>query len=54
VAEAKTEDDEIVAADSDLDDTVFGKQMFDFQRHRRVEHYKRITSQAGVILPPEQ
>jgi len=54
VAEAKTEDDEIVAADCDLDDTVFGKQMFDFQRHRRVEHYKRITSQAGVILPPEQ
>jgi N-carbamoyl-D-amino-acid hydrolase len=27
--------------------------MFDLKRHRRVEHYGRITSQTGVILPPE-
>ena len=53
VAEAKTEGDELVIADCDLDATVFGKEtIFDFKRHRRVEHYGRITSQTGVILPP--
>jgi predicted amidohydrolase len=54
VAEAKTQDDELVVADCDLDATVFGKQsVFDFARHRRIEHYGRITSQTGVIPPPE-
>src|SRR5712672_1294294 len=54
VAEAKTEDDELIVADCDLDATVFGKQtIFNFARHRRVEHYGRITSQTGVALPPE-
>ncbi len=54
VAEAKTEDDELVVADCDLDATVFGKKtVFDFARHRRIEHYGRITAQTGVILPPE-
>src|SRR3979411_582287 len=54
VAEAKTEDDELIVADCDLDATTVGKQtIFDFARHRRVEHYGRITSQTGVILPPE-
>ena len=53
VAEAKTEDDELVIADCDLDATIFGKEtIFDFKRHRRVEHYSRITGQTGVILPP--
>jgi predicted amidohydrolase len=55
VAEAATLDDELVVADCDLDATVFGKRtMFDFARHRRPEHYGRITSQAGVIVPPEE
>ena len=55
VAEAKTEDDELVVADCDLDATVFGKQtVFDFARHRRVEHYGRITGQTGVIPPPAE
>lgn len=54
VAEAKTEDDELIVADCDLDATVFGKEtIFDFKAHRRIEHYSRITSQTGVILPPE-
>ena len=54
VAEAKTEDDELIVADCDLDATIFGKEtIFDFKRHRRVEHYGRITSQTGVTLPPE-
>jgi N-carbamoyl-D-amino-acid hydrolase len=54
VAEAKTEKDELLVADCDLDATSFGKQtIFDFARHRRIEHYGLITSQAGVVLPPE-
>jgi N-carbamoyl-D-amino-acid hydrolase len=54
VAEAKTEDDELIVADCDLDATIFGKEtIFDFKHHRRVEHYGRITSQTGVILPPQ-
>jgi predicted amidohydrolase len=54
VSEAKTEDDELIVTDCDLDATTFGKQtVFDFARHRRIEHYGRITSQTGIILPPE-
>jgi N-carbamoyl-D-amino-acid hydrolase len=54
VAEAKTEDDELIVVDCDLDATIFGKEsVFDFARHRRIEHYGRITSQTGVIRPPE-
>ena len=50
----RQKDDELVVADCDLDATRFGKEtVFDFKRHRRIEHYGRITSQAGVILPPE-
>jgi len=54
IAQAKTEDDELIVADLDLDDTRFNKEtIFDFKRHRRIEHYGRITSQVGVTLPPE-
>ena len=54
VAQAKTEDDELVVADCDLDATVFGKRtVFDFERHRRIEHYGLITNQTGVIPPPQ-
>jgi N-carbamoyl-D-amino-acid hydrolase len=54
VTEAKTEDAELIVADCDLDATVFGKEsVFDFARHRRIEHYGRITSQTGVIRPPK-
>ena len=53
VVEAATEDDELIVADCDLDATIFGKEtIFDFKAHRRIEHYGRITSQTGVILPP--
>ena len=52
VAKAKTEGDELLVYTCNLDETRFGKKtIFDFSRHRRVEHYKPITSQAGVILP---
>ena len=52
VAETQTEADEVIVHRCDLDATVFGKQtIFDFARHRRIEHYGRITSQTGVIAP---
>lgn len=52
-AETTTEEDEVIVHASNLDATRFGKHtIFDFDRHRRVEHYGRITSQTGVILPP--
>lgn len=54
VAEARSCEDELIVADWDLDATIFGKEtIFDFKRHRRIEHYGRITAQAGIILPPE-
>jgi predicted amidohydrolase len=54
VAQSHTEDDEIVVHVCDLDAAAFGKKtVFDFARHRRIEHYGRITAQTGVTLPPE-
>ena len=54
VAEALTEDDELIVADIDLDATAFGKKtIFDFARHRRIEHYGIITAQTGAVPPPE-
>ena len=52
VAELAGEADGIIVADCDLDATRFGKEtIFDFARHRRIEHYGPITSQTGVIEP---
>jgi N-carbamoyl-D-amino-acid hydrolase len=54
VAEARTEGDELLVHPCDLDEATFGKTtIFDFARHRRPEHYGRITGQTGVVLPPE-
>jgi N-carbamoyl-D-amino-acid hydrolase len=54
VAEAATEDDELLVHACDLDDALFGKKtVFDFARHRRVEHYELITAQTGTVAPPE-
>ena len=54
VAEAGTEDDEILVHPCDLDACAFGKKtIFDFARHRRTEHYRRIVAQTGVIKPAE-
>ena len=53
VAESRTEDDEIVTYDCDLDATTFGKEtIFNFAEHRRIEHYGLIASQTGAT-PPE-
>jgi predicted amidohydrolase len=52
VAETKTEEDELIVYPCDLDATRFGKEtIFDFKRHRRIEHYSLITSQTGAIAP---
>ncbi|MGH1451845.1 MAG: N-carbamoyl-D-amino-acid hydrolase [Paracoccaceae bacterium] len=52
VARAQTEDDELIVHACDMDMCEFGKKtIFDFARHRRVEHYGRITGQTGVVYP---
>ncbi len=52
VARAKTEGDELIVHDCDMDACNFGKAtIFDFARHRRIEHYGLITSQTGVVRP---
>jgi len=54
VAESATEEDEVIVAACDLDACLFGKEtIFDFKRHRRIEHYGRITAQVGVERPKE-
>ena len=53
VAQAQTEADELIVADCDLDNCTFGKKtVFNFAQHRRIEHYKIITEQTGVVPAP--
>ena len=52
VVRADTEDDELIVYACDMDACNFGKTtIFDFGRHRRIEHYQRIGTQVGVVLP---
>jgi len=52
VARASTVGDELVAFDCDLDLARMGKEtIFNFARHRRIEHYGVITARAGVLVP---
>ena len=52
VAETATEADELLVHTCDLDATRFGKEtMFDFARHRRIEHYGLIVTQTGIVPP---
>ena len=52
VARAETEGDELLVHACDMDLCNFGKEtIFDFDRHRRVEHYGLICSQTGVVRP---
>jgi predicted amidohydrolase len=54
VVEAMSEQDELLLYPCDLDATLFGKKtIFDFARHRRIEHYGLITSRTGAVPPPE-
>jgi predicted amidohydrolase len=53
-ARALTEDDELVFYDCDLDiGRDIKENIFNFAKHRRIEHYARITAQSGVTLPEE-
>lgn len=53
VVETTTDGDELLMAACDFDATRFGKEtIFDFARHRRIEHYGLITSRTGAV-PPE-
>lgn len=50
IAQAKTEGDELLIAEIDLEESVNGKKkMFDFSRHRRPELYTRLIEQKGAI-----
>jgi predicted amidohydrolase len=52
VARASGEGDELLVHACDMDATRFGKTtIFDFARHRRIEHYGRIASQTGAVAP---
>ena len=52
VSELEGEADGIIVVPCDLDATRFGKEtIFDFARHRRIEHYGPITAQIGVVEP---
>lgn len=49
VARASTEDDEVITYACDLDlGAYIRRSVFDFARHRRIEHYGVITSQTGI------
>ncbi|KAL6236503.1 hypothetical protein BDW75DRAFT_250054 [Aspergillus navahoensis] len=53
IAEATTVADEVIIADCDLELCNAGKKRtFDFDRHRRVEHYGILVEQTGVVEPP--
>lgn len=52
VARATSEGDELLVHACDMDATRFGKTtIFDFARHRRIEHYGRICAQTGATPP---
>lgn len=53
LVETKTFEDEVIVADCNLDECKPARsKVFDFARHRRVEHYTAVTAQVGVIEPP--
>ena len=54
VALAQSNEDEVIVHDCDLDECAFLKKTtFDFDAHRRIEHYGLISSQTGAVPPPE-
>ena len=53
MAQATSWEDELIVADCDLGMCELGRRtIFDFARHRRPEHYGRITAQIGSEPPP--
>ncbi len=54
IARAEGEGDEVIVAEADFDKCAFGKStIFNFEAHRRIEHYGLIASQTGVKEPSE-
>jgi len=52
VARATSEDDEVITHNCDLDlGNYIRRSVFDFARHRRVEHYGPIVEQTGIEIP---
>ena len=53
MAQATSWSDELIVADCDLDMCQLGRStIFNFEAHRRVEAYRRITEQTGSVAPP--
>ena len=53
VSLATTVQDELITSACDLDLAKMGKEtVFNFAKHRRIEHYGIITSQVGAVAPP--
>ena len=53
VARSSTLKDELILYRCDLDLVKpFKERLFDFEKHRRIEHYQRISSQTGATRPP--
>lgn len=53
IAMATSWDDEVIVADCNLELCTLGRTtVFAFEKHRRPEHYTRITAQTGAIDPP--
>ena len=54
VAQAITEADELIVATCDLDMGAYIKRtIFNFEKHRRIEHYRLITERTGAVPPPQ-
>lgn len=54
LAQATTWEDEVIVAEADFSRCELGRTtIFDFARHRRPEHYRRIVDQVGSVAPPE-
>jgi predicted amidohydrolase len=49
-AQTLSEDDEVITATLDLDlGQYLRTTMFDFAKHRRIEHYRLITERTGAL-----
>jgi len=54
-ARTLTEADELVVYDCDLDvGRDIKENIFNFEKHRRIEHYRILTEQTGVVPPEER
>jgi predicted amidohydrolase len=54
VAKSSTLGDELVVYRCDLDLVrPYKERLFNFAKHRRIEHYQLIATQTGAVPPPE-